>query len=100
VPTRDAVTGSIGEVGIECCTSREGIFEKRLRLPSTPHIEQVFAHIVSLIVSSLSQTVEGEHGMDGKPTRRTGTGDLQRRRILRFVQEFGQREGYAPSQIR
>ena len=33
-----------------------------------------------------------------KPTRRTGTGDLQRRRILRFVQEFGQREGHSPSQ--
>jgi repressor LexA len=32
-----------------------------------------------------------------KPRWRTGAGDWQRRRILRFVQEFGRREGYSPS---
>jgi SOS-response transcriptional repressor LexA len=40
----------------------------------------------------------GEHGMDSTELRgRTGVGDRQRRRILRFVKEFGQREGYSPS---
>ena len=29
--------------------------------------------------------------------RRAGSGERQRRRILRFVQEFGRREGYSPS---
>jgi repressor LexA len=32
-----------------------------------------------------------------KPRWRTGAGDWQRRRILRFVQEFGRREGYSSS---
>jgi len=32
-----------------------------------------------------------------KPRWRTGVGEWQRRRILRFVQEFGRREGYSPS---
>jgi repressor LexA len=32
------------------------------------------------------------------PARRTGRGDVQRRRIIGFVQEFGHREGYQPSQ--
>jgi len=32
-----------------------------------------------------------------KLRRRTGTGDWKRRRILRFVKEFGRREGYSPS---
>jgi repressor LexA len=32
-----------------------------------------------------------------KPRWRTGVGDWQRRRILRFVQEFGRREGHSPS---
>jgi repressor LexA len=37
--------------------------------------------------------------MDSTKLRwRTGAGEGQRRRILRFVQEFGQREGYSPSQ--
>jgi repressor LexA len=30
--------------------------------------------------------------------RRTGPGDWHRRQILRFVQEFGQREGHSPTQ--
>ena len=34
----------------------------------------------------------------GRPRRRTGRGDWQRRRILEFVPEFTRREGYSPSQ--
>jgi repressor LexA len=34
----------------------------------------------------------------GKPRWHTDGGDWQRRRILRFVQEFADREGYSPSQ--
>ncbi|MGH3300019.1 MAG: transcriptional repressor LexA [Trebonia sp.] len=34
----------------------------------------------------------------GRPRRRTGRGDWQRRRILQFVPEFARREGYSPSQ--
>jgi repressor LexA len=34
----------------------------------------------------------------GRPRRRTGRGEWQRRRILEFVPEFAQREGYSPSQ--
>jgi repressor LexA len=34
----------------------------------------------------------------GRPRRRTGRGELQRRRILAFIPEFARREGYSPSQ--
>jgi repressor LexA len=34
----------------------------------------------------------------GRPRRRTGRGEWQRRRILQFVPEFARREGYSPSQ--
>jgi repressor LexA len=32
-----------------------------------------------------------------KPSRRTGRGEWHRRRILRFLREFGHREGHSPS---
>jgi repressor LexA len=44
------------------------------------------------------EDIEGDYSMDrDKPRWRTGVGEWQRRRILRFVQEFGRREGYSPS---
>jgi SOS-response transcriptional repressor LexA len=36
-------------------------------------------------------------GTTGRRRRGTGPGEGKRARILEFVQEFGQREGYAPS---
>jgi repressor LexA len=62
-------------------------------------IELIFVHMLFWGTVLEHKKQSRGHGMDsGKPRRRTGRGDWQRRRILQFVAEFGRREGYSPSQ--
>jgi repressor LexA len=62
-------------------------------------IEQVFVFECFIrYFWNIRRPSRGRPGMDStKPPRRTGPGDWHRCRILRFVQDFGRREGHSPS---